>query len=228
MSPEQAEGKPADARSDIFSFGAVLYEMVTGRRAFTGESTISTLSAVLHQEPKPLDGLPRDLETCIRRCLRKDPDKRFQHMDDVRVALEELKAESESGTLSPAAPSPARARPRRRLAWAVAVVSVMLVAAVVGMAVVRATGATRADETGAAHDIPRKRNPTRVLPRREAGGLLVERPEGRQLRHLRDAVGDGHSGPADARTPRRTACQSGRRTAAGLRLCARMRSRRSC
>ena len=129
MSPEQAEGKPADARSDIFSFGAVLYEMVAGRRAFTGESTISTLSAVLHLEPRPLDGLPHDLETCIRRCLRKDPDKRCQHMDDVRVALEELTAPSDSGTLGPAAPSPARARPRRRLAWAAAAVFVLLVVA---------------------------------------------------------------------------------------------------
>jgi len=127
MSPEQAEGKPADARSDIFSFGSVLYEMVTGRRAFAGESAISTLSAVLHQEPTSLDGLPRDLEKCIRRCLRKDPDKRFQHMDDVRVTLEELKAESDSGTLSPAPPSPAGSRPWRRLAWAAAVVSVLLV-----------------------------------------------------------------------------------------------------
>ena len=129
MSPEQAEGKPADARSDIFAFGAVLYEMVTGRRAFTGDSTIATLSAVLHQEPKPLEGLPHDLEKTIRRCLRKDPDKRFQHMDDVRVALEELKEESDSGTLSPAAPSPARSRPRRRLAWAIAAVFVLLVVA---------------------------------------------------------------------------------------------------
>jgi Tol biopolymer transport system component len=129
MSPEQAEGKLADARSDIFSFGAVLYEMVTGRRAFTGDSTIATLSAVLHQEPKPLDGLPHDLEKCIRRCLRKDPGKRFQHMDELCVALEELKAESDSGTLRPAAPSPARARPRRRLAWAVAALFVLLVVA---------------------------------------------------------------------------------------------------
>ena len=77
MSPEQAAGKPVDARSDIFSFGSVLYEMVTGQRAFQGDSKMATLAAVLNQEPKPATeiarSLPRDLEKIITRCLRKDP-----------------------------------------------------------------------------------------------------------------------------------------------------------
>ncbi len=73
MSPEQAEGKPLDARSDIFSFGAVLYEMATGSRAFTGDSKISTLSAVLHEEPKRIEDIPHDLQKIVIRCLRKDP-----------------------------------------------------------------------------------------------------------------------------------------------------------
>ena len=102
MSPEQAEGKKVDARSDIFSFGAVLYEMVTGQKAFQGDSKMSTLMAVLKQEPKPISQLvpatPRDLEKIINRCLRKDPGRRFQHMDDLKVELEELKEESDSGT----------------------------------------------------------------------------------------------------------------------------------
>jgi serine/threonine protein kinase len=75
MSPEQAEGKKVDARSDIFSFGALLYEMVTGQRAFQGASQLSTLSAILREEPKPasqvVEGLPRELERIIARCLRK-------------------------------------------------------------------------------------------------------------------------------------------------------------
>jgi Tol biopolymer transport system component/predicted Ser/Thr protein kinase len=96
MSPEQAEGKPVDARSDIFSFGSVLYEMVTGRRAFQGDSNVGTLSAILHQEPKPLERVPRDFEKIVSRCLRKDPNRRFQHMEDVRVELAELEHESES------------------------------------------------------------------------------------------------------------------------------------
>ena len=104
MSPEQAEGKKVDARSDIFSFGSVLYEMVTGRRAFHGDSKLSTLSAILKDDPKPVSSItpdvPRDLEKIISRCLRKDPERRFQHMADLKVALEELKEESDSGKLS--------------------------------------------------------------------------------------------------------------------------------
>lgn len=112
MSPEQAEGKKLDARSDIFSFGAVLYEMVTGRRAFQGESRISTLSAVLRGEPKPVEGVPHDVEKIITRCLRKDPERRFQLMKDLRVELEELREESDSG--SRAAVAPRRKRRTRR------------------------------------------------------------------------------------------------------------------
>jgi hypothetical protein len=111
MSPEQAEGKKVDARSDIFSFGSVLYEMVTGRRALQEDSKLSTLTALLHREPEPLGAeAPHDLQKLITRCLRKDPARRFQHMEDLKVALEELKEESDSGTLAgPAAPrAPAR------------------------------------------------------------------------------------------------------------------------
>jgi serine/threonine protein kinase len=102
MSPEQAEGKKVDGRSDIFSFGSMLYEMVTGREAFHRDSKLSTLSAIVRDEPKPVSAImpdvPRDLEKIIARCLRKDPARRFQHMADVKVTLEELKQESESGT----------------------------------------------------------------------------------------------------------------------------------
>jgi eukaryotic-like serine/threonine-protein kinase len=104
MSPEQAEAKRVDARSDIFSFGSMLYEMVTGRQAFHGDSKLSTLSAILKDDPKPLSAVaadvPRDLEKIINRCLRKHPERRFQHMGDVKVALQELKEESDSGKLT--------------------------------------------------------------------------------------------------------------------------------
>ena len=94
MSPEQAEGKRLDARSDIFSFGSVLYEMLTGKKAFAGESKVSMLSAIMLKEPPPLSteltGAPRDLDTVIQRCLRKEPRRRWQTMADVRVALEEV------------------------------------------------------------------------------------------------------------------------------------------
>jgi eukaryotic-like serine/threonine-protein kinase len=104
MSPEQAEGKKVDARSDIFSFGAVLYEMVTGQKAFQGESRMSTMAAILNKNPKPLieinPAVLRDLDRIINHCLRKDPGRRFQHTDDLRVELEELKEESDSGKLA--------------------------------------------------------------------------------------------------------------------------------
>ena len=96
MSPEQAEGKKADARSDVFSFGAMLYEMVTGRMAFKGDSAAATLAAVLERDPPPpggfVPGLPADLEKLIQRSLRKDPAKRFQSMGDVALDLDEITA----------------------------------------------------------------------------------------------------------------------------------------
>jgi eukaryotic-like serine/threonine-protein kinase len=98
MSPEQAEGARLDARSDIFSFGAVLYEMVTGHRAFQGASNLATVSAVLNREPPPLAGdVPHELQKLIARCLRKDPEGRVRHIEDVRLALEDLREESLSG-----------------------------------------------------------------------------------------------------------------------------------
>jgi Tol biopolymer transport system component len=129
MSPEQAEGRPVDARSDIFSFGSVLYEMVTGKRAFQGSTRIATISSILRDDPKPAaevaaEPMPRDLEKIVARCLRKDPARRFQHIDDVKVALEELKEESESGRLAAAeiAPVPARRSPLLLVGAAVLVV----------------------------------------------------------------------------------------------------------
>jgi serine/threonine protein kinase/Tol biopolymer transport system component len=94
MSPEQAEGKQVDARTDTFSFGAVLYEMVSGKRAFYRGSTVSTLFAILKEEPQPLGqlvpGAPAELESIVARCLQKDPALRFQSMADVRAALEDV------------------------------------------------------------------------------------------------------------------------------------------
>jgi Tol biopolymer transport system component/tRNA A-37 threonylcarbamoyl transferase component Bud32 len=97
MSPEQAAGKKVDARSDIFSFGAVLYEMVTAQRAFQGDSLMGMVAAILSQEPKPLPPkVPHDLTKIILRCLRKDPARRYQTMADLKVALEDLREESGS------------------------------------------------------------------------------------------------------------------------------------
>src|SRR5579864_2027882 len=83
MAPEQAEGKPLDARSDVFSFGAVLYELLSGRRAFEGENSISTMAAILHKEPAPLEA-PPTLQQIVKRCLAKSPGDRFQSMAEVK------------------------------------------------------------------------------------------------------------------------------------------------
>jgi predicted Ser/Thr protein kinase len=103
MSPEQAQGKKVDTRSDIFSFGVVLYEMATGSRAFEGDSMLTTLSAILRDEPRPVAEFapeaPPQLEMVIQRCLRKTPDDRWQTMKDVQMALTALKHESDSGAL---------------------------------------------------------------------------------------------------------------------------------
>jgi len=123
MSPEQAEGKAVDHRSDLFSLGIVLYEMATGRAPFQGESSLAILSAILRETPAAVTdlnpALPRELERLIRRCLAKDPEQRYQSAKDLRNELEELKREIDSGEVvaGPAgarARPPATARPRRR------------------------------------------------------------------------------------------------------------------
>ena len=94
MSPEQADGQALDARSDIFSFGAVLYELLSGTRAFKGQTTVQVLNAVHRHEPSPLDR-PSALERIARKCLEKNPGSRFQSATDLRLALEQSSARPE-------------------------------------------------------------------------------------------------------------------------------------
>ena len=118
MAPEQAEARRVDARTDIFSFGALLYEMATGQRAFLGRSKISTLAAILQGDPKPAGeihaGLPREFEKIIERCLRKDPAWRYQSAADLKITLCDLQREIEAGALADAGQPPS---PQRQRAW---------------------------------------------------------------------------------------------------------------
>ncbi|MCJ7755025.1 MAG: serine/threonine-protein kinase, partial [Thermoanaerobaculales bacterium] len=104
MSPEQAEGKAVDSRSDIFSLGTILYEMGTGTRPFRGDTSMSTIGSILKDTPAPATelnrSLPHHLGRVIRRCLAKDPDRRYQTALDLRNELEELKSEFDSGVLA--------------------------------------------------------------------------------------------------------------------------------
>jgi serine/threonine protein kinase len=121
MSPEQLEGKEADARSDIFALGAVLYEMTTGKRAFTGKTQASIVAAILASEPPPITQFqpltPPALERVVRKCLAKDPDERWQSVRDLRTNLEWI-AEGDSSVASSVKHTPWR----ERAAWMLALV----------------------------------------------------------------------------------------------------------
>jgi Tol biopolymer transport system component/tRNA A-37 threonylcarbamoyl transferase component Bud32 len=130
MSPEQVEGKDADARSDIFALGTVLYEMATGKRAFEGKSAISVASAILEKDPEPISKVqplaPPALEHVVQRALAKEPDERWQTAADLRAELCWI---SRGGSQVAASPSVVR-RKRRELLGLVAVLALLVVAAV--------------------------------------------------------------------------------------------------
>jgi hypothetical protein len=112
MSPEQVRGRPADVRSDLFAFGAVLYEMLSGRRAFTGDTPADTLSAVLSKEPPEMTEagalIAPTLDRIVRRCLEKEPEARFQTARDLGFALDSLSGISSPGSLAATAPQRVR------------------------------------------------------------------------------------------------------------------------
>jgi serine/threonine protein kinase len=124
MAPEQLEGKEADARSDIFALGAVIYEMATGHRAFEGKTQASLIASILKEEPRPIGATvpaaPAPLDRLVRQCLQKDPDERIQSAHDIRLQLEAIAEGSASAESATAAGQPAPRLGREVLAWGIA------------------------------------------------------------------------------------------------------------
>jgi Tol biopolymer transport system component len=187
MSPEQAEGKPVDPRSDIFSLGVVFYEMLTGQRPFHGDTPASTLSAIIKDIPKSASDLrpsiPRDLAKLLRRCLAKDPERRFQTCKDVRNELEDLKEALSTGELQAGEVS-ASARGRTSRFWLAAGAVVLVVGgALLGSVLWRGGRSAEAN-------VPRLTNPVQVTSAIGVEDLPTWSPEGGRIAYMSDQSGN--------------------------------------
>jgi Tol biopolymer transport system component len=135
MSPEQAAGEPLDARSDIFAFGVLMYEMLTGKHPFRRRTTLETMAAIREEDPEAITevvpSLPPEVERAVLRCLRKEPGRRWQSLSDLGAVLEDLKEDTESGRKIMVETARGRRRVSLRLAAAVAVVVVTTAVAAV-------------------------------------------------------------------------------------------------
>ncbi len=124
MSPEQARGERVDHRSDLFSFGVMLYQMVTGQLPFKRKSDIETLHAIIAEDPPNLadvvEGAPADAEHLVRKAMEKDPDRRYQHADELATDLRNLQRDLDSGRVSISSGVIRRQAPRLRRSWAIA------------------------------------------------------------------------------------------------------------
>jgi serine/threonine protein kinase len=134
MSPEQVEGRELDGRSDIFSLGTILYEMLTGQRPFGGKSQISVASAILEKEPTPITSIkpltPRSIDHVVRRCLAKDLDDRWQSARDLALELKSISSADLSSQSSAALPATRKKNRRELLAWSLAILASIVALAI--------------------------------------------------------------------------------------------------
>ena len=208
MSPEQAQGLKVDARSDIFSFGSLLYEMVGGRRPFEGATKMSTLSAILEREPQPLSelapNLPADFEKIISRCLRKDRERRAQHIGDIKLSLEELREDAVPGRLSSASQTGTRGFGRSwlRLVAIMSCAAVLLAAGAAFWWLKEQSSCAGAHRLGADHQLRRFRQPAGALAGRTNGNFHSRSEHVQRARaDLYQDVAERRSGATHARRP---------------------------
>jgi Tol biopolymer transport system component len=170
MAPEQLEGKEADGRTDIFAFGAVLYEMATGRKAFSGTSQASLISAIMKEDPSPISTVqpmtPPALDRVVKTCLAKDPEERWQSAHDIGGELKWIAEGSQAGVPTRVA---TRRKSRERLAWAVAGIGLALAALLAIGYVRRAPRSAPLIRTGF------------VLPEKMFIGDVAVSPDGRRV-----------------------------------------------
>ena len=179
MSPEQAEGKPIDKRSDVWSFGVVLYEMLSGKRCFDGKTTSHIMLKLLEQEPdytKLPDSLPVAVRYVLERCLQKDPAKRLRDVGDLRLQLEALAQDSGSGHKTAAATPSAPAQ--RNVVWPAATAALALAVLALGFLYFRPKPAPPVEVTR--FEIPQPPNLT------FASSLAIS-PDGRKLAFIASA-----------------------------------------
>ena len=181
MSPEQLDGKPADARSDVFSFGATLYEMVSGRRPFDADSQASVIGAILKDAPAPLreiePGIPRRLDRVVRTCLAKDPEDRWQTMRDLKRELQWIDPTGEADEPDPEPGAAAAAAPAGRAVgtgWRYAL-------ALLVTAAVTAAAAWTLKPAADAPPLPVQRFTIDLAPGQTLTGALAVSPDGRHV-----------------------------------------------
>ena len=183
LSPEQARGRATDHRTDIFSFGCVLYECVTGARAFDAPSAIERLNRVINDEPAPLadraPGIPSDFTRIVRKCLAKDPDERYQSMKDLAIDLRDVRRQLETSASSTPLPAPAARRSRGLIGWTAL--------ALAGLAVVLWIYFSRSTSTATPESLAGRLTIERITT---TGNTIDEAisPDGSHLAHV-EAVG---------------------------------------